>query len=676
MSIKIKISITIITMVVCSVLVVGGFALIKSSDTIENITDITMIDTNLQKADMINALIDSEMRKVALVAEQKEVKEILLNSANGQKTDPDTLSAFNQKLQKIVTDAGNLEHLFVVDKEGYIVADSDTKLIGQDMNDRAYTKYVLSSGQSTISDTLKSKSTGAYVTAFCYPVKEDNLLVGFVASAVLADSFINSLKNVTIMGTESSYAYLVDQEGTLLYHPTAEKIGQPVENEQIREVVSRLQAREVITPDSVEYQYQGKRKVASYRVIPKTNWILVVSGDMDEVMEPVTNVKKAISVMGIVIAIVALGLGLVISHRITSPILKLTQLINKTANLDLVFDESYLYLEKYKDEIGVITKATFQTRQVLREMIGKLQNVSHIIMSNAEKIEQLSEQILENANDNSATTEELSAGMQETAASSEEITATTTDINERVAAIARRAKEGSEVSGQITERAVTLKKDAGESTQNAKNLYEEVKGKMEQAIEDSNRIQQISVLADTILSITSQTNLLSLNAAIEAARAGEAGKGFTVVASEIRKLAEQSSHTASGIQEIVKNVYTAVENMRESSEAILNFIDQNVLKDYEKLTLISGQYDEDANYIRSIMSEFETSAEHLHDAVSSITIAMNEVATTINESSKGVQDIAEKTVEVVEKTMEETKIADENAAGAKELLELVERFKI
>lgn len=676
MSIKLKISIIIITMIICSVLFVGGFALVKSADTIENISDISMMDTNLQKADMINSLIDNEMRKLALVAEVREVTEILTKISGGDKADAGILADFNQKLQKIVTDAGNLEHLFIVDNKANIVADSDTKLIGTNLSDRAYASQVLTTGTSTISDTLKSKSTGAYIVVLCYPVKVNNQLIGFVASAVLADSFIDTLRNVKILGTKSSYAYLVDKEGTMLYHPTSEKIGLPVENEQIKEVVSRVQSGETVVPDSVDYTFQGNKKKAAYRIIPATDWIVVVTGDMEEVMQPVTNVKKAITVMGGFITIIALGLGLVISYRITSPILKLTELINKTANLDLVYDENYLYLGEYKDEIGIITRATFQTRKELREIIGKLQSVSHTVMSNAEKMELLSEQILENANDNSATTEELSAGMQETAAASEEITATTTEINERVAAIAKRAKEGSDVSDQITERAIKLKKDAGESTRNAKNLYEEVKVKMEKAIEDSNRIQQISVLADTILSITSQTNLLSLNAAIEAARAGESGKGFTVVASEIRKLAEQSSKTASGIHEIVKNVYTAVGDMRESSEAILTFIDQNVLKDYEKLTQISGQYNEDANYVQNIMSEFEISAEHLHDAVSSITIAMNEVATTINESSKGVQDIAEKTVDVVEKTMEETRIADENAAGATELLELVERFKI
>lgn len=676
MSIKLKISITIIIMIICSILFVGGFSLIKSSDTIETISKISMLDTNLYKADMMSVLIENEMRKIALVAEKKEVTELLTKVSNEEEVDHKILTDFNNKLQKIALDAGNLEHIFVVDSKANIVADSDISLIGNNLSDRAYANQVIVTGNSTISDTLKSKSTGAYIVVFCYPVKVKDQLLGFVASAVLADSFLDTLKDVKILGTKSSYSYLVDKEGTMLYHPTADKIGQPVENDQVKEVVKRVQAGAKVEPEAINYVFNGKRKEAAYRIIPETNWILVVTGDMEEVMQPVTNVKNSIIAMGSIIALIALIIGLMISNRITSPILKLTELINKTASLDLKYDESFLYLGKYKDEIGIITRATFQTRKVLSEIVGKLQDVSHTVMDNAEQMEKLSIQIQENANDNSATTEELSAGMQETAAASEEITATTTEINERVGAIAKKAKDGADVSNQITERAITLKKDAGESTKNAKALYEDVKDKMEKAIGDSNSIQQISILADTILSITSQTNLLALNAAIEAARAGEAGKGFTVVASEIRKLAEQSSKTAAGIHEIVKNVYTSVGDMRENSEAILTFIDQNVLQDYEKLMKISGQYNEDAIYIHNIMSEFETSAELLHNAVSSISIAMNEVAATINESSKGIQDIAEKNTDVVEKTLEETRIADENATGAAELLELVERFQI
>jgi len=576
----------------------------------------------------------------------------------------------------MVKDAGNLEHMFVVCAEGIIIADSDTKLLGQDFSEREYAKKLFSTGSPVISETIKSKSTGAYVIAFIYPVKVNDQLLGFVAAAVNAESIVNYLTDTKILNTESSYAYLVDEKGNMLYHPQKDKIGKAVENAQIKSVVEHVKKGEKVDPAIVDYDFQGKQKKAAYSIIPETNWTLVLTGDVGEIMLPVSNITKYILIIGLICLVLASLIGYILAKKISSPIVMLTELINKTANLDLKYDDSYEYLERNRDETGTIAKAMFQTRKVLREMAEKLIGVSHIVMENAAKMEKLSINIQENANDNSATTEQLSAGMQQTAASAEEITATTEEINSSVGAIADKAKEGTEVSCQITERADLLKQDALESTRNAKSIYEDVKVKMEEAIEESNTITQISVLANTILSITSQTNLLALNAAIEAARAGDAGRGFAVVADEIRKLAEQSSQTAAGIQGIVKNVYSSVGNMKDNSEAILSFVDKNVLKDYEKLIEVSEQYNSDAVFINKLMAEFETAASQLDTAVSNISTAMNEVAVTINEGAKGVQDIAEKTTDILDKTLMETKLADENLQGAKELLVLVERFKI
>lgn len=675
MSIRVKLSIAMILMIILSTLMMGGITVLKSADTVQNLTESAMSEITHGNSIIIEAMINKEIRNIELIADQKEVQDVLDRDENSEAL-TEIQNQLNAKLLHMVKDAGNIEHIFIVNNNGIIIADSDTKLIGTDINDRAYTRKVLSTKEYVISETLKSKSSGAYITAFVHPVTVNNRMVGFAAAAVTADSITKYLKNTRILETKSSYAYLVDEKGTMLYHPDSQKIGSPVENERIKSVVERVQKGEQVKPEIVQYDYQGKPKQAAYIIIPGTSWILTVTGDMGEIMAPVNEMIQYIVIIGIVLTILALGVGLYIAIRISSPIIKLTELINKTADLDLKYDERYLYLEKNRDETGIIAKAMFRTRSVLREMASKLIDVSRVILENAGRMEKLSIEIQENAHDNSATTQQLSAGMEETAASSEEITAAISEINTSVSTITSRVKSGAEISGQITKRANTLKIDAVESTKNTKAIYDNVKVKMEEAIKESNAITQISVLADTILSITSQTNLLALNAAIEAARAGEAGKGFAVVADEIRKLAEQSSVTAAGIQGIVKNVYSSVGNMKENSESILNFVDQNVLKDYEKLTKVSEQYNSDAEYINNLMAEFETSAGQLDVAVSSISTAMNEVAATVNESAKGVQDIAEKTTEIVDKTVSETKLADENSQGAKVLFGLVERFKI
>ena len=677
MKIRAKISIYLITLLVFWIAVMGIFTNLRATDIISSLTETSILELNKGDHDLIRGLIEKEARNMAIIAEQKDVQELLQRRQRGDTEGWAELQAgLNTRLQKLVKDAGNTEHIFIVDTAGIGIADSDTKLINTDFSSREYAIKVLTTGNPAISETLKSKSTGAYVIAFVHPVKSDGKLIGFVASAVYADSIVKYLEDSQIMGTKSSYAYIVDEKGNMLYHPTEDKIGNPVENAQIKDVVARVQRGEEVEAATVEYDFNGMPKKAAYSIIPETNWTLVLTGDVNEVMQPVKSMGLFTISIGIASVIIALLTSFVMSKKIAAPIIRVTELINKTAELDLKFDDKYTYLERSKDETGIMAKATFKTRKELREMAEKLISVSQTVLNNAEKLEKLSANVQENAYENSATTQQLSAGMEETAASSQEITATVSEIDSNVGTIAEKAKEGSDISNQITKRAITLKKESMESTDNAKAIYNNVRVKMEKAIEETNTISQIGLLAETILGITNQTNLLALNAAIEAARAGEAGRGFAVVADEIRKLADESSKTAAGIQGIVKNVYSSVGQMKESSESILSFIDQNVLADYEKLVKVSEQYSNDASVVNGLMSEFESAAKQLSVSVSNISTAMNEVAATINEGAKGVQDIAEKTADIVEKTQIEVKMADENTQGARELQALVEKFKI
>ncbi|OKP80626.1 chemotaxis protein [Paenibacillus helianthi] len=678
MKIRMKLSVLMIVVTLISTLLMGVFTYSKSTKTILNLTDTAMAQVNTNKAQTIEAMIDKEKRNMELVAGESEIAELLLKSEDGNlaRTGDPLQAEVNTKLQKIVKDAGNLEHMFVANMKGIGIADSDTKLVGTDFSERNYTKNVMKTAGPVISETLKSKSTGAYVLAFVHPVTSGGKMIGFVASAVNANSIIKYLSDAKVANAPSSYAYLVDETGNILFHPDETKIGTAIENAQIKAVVEKIKAGEKVADGNVQYTYKGAEKKAAFTVLPVTNWTLVLTGDLGEIMKPVDNMTNYIILLGIGCLLLTLLVGITVATRISSPIIKLTEMINRTAELDLKYDSQYEYLLKNKDETGTIAKAMFHTRSVLREMAGSLVTISAKVLDNAEMLEKLSDDVRENAHDNSATTEQLSAGMEETAASTQEMSAAIHEIESNVRSISGRVKEGAGVSGQITERALALQHDATESIDNAKRIYESVRVEMEKAIKQSGSIHEINVLADTILSITSQTNLLALNAAIEAARAGEAGRGFAVVAGEIRKLAEKSSETAAGIQGVVKNVYSSVEQMKDNSEAILEFIDHNVLGDYERLAEVSEQYNSDASAIDELMNQFGEAADHLSETVSSVAIAINEVAATVNEGAIGVQDIAEKTADIVEKTLHEATMADENTQSAKELQGLVEKFKI
>ena len=675
MSIRKKLSLLLIVVVILSVGFMGVFAYLNAANSVTDITKVSMVDLTKSGISLISTLIANETKNAEYIAGLKET-EVFMSAGSNSHAAGRQKDELVERLISIVGKTDIYEHLFIFDNSGVIVADSDEKLIGTDISDRDYVVKSLQTGESAVSETLVSKSSGAFIIVFTSPVVLDGKLEGFVGAAVYARAFIPYLTSMQVLETKSSYAYLVDEKGVMLYHPTADKVGLPVENELINGVVKRVMNGEEVSTTSEEYLYKNVMKLSAYGVVPETRWTLVLTGDKDEVLAPVNAMGLFVLGYGLIAVIGALIASLVSTNLMINPIRKLTELVDKTAKLDLKYDEKYAHLVNKKDETGLISRSVFNTRKVLRETIGELKSVSALLAENADSLKRLSSQVQDNANDNSATAQELSAGMEETSASSEEITATVNEVDDEIRRIAQRAQEGALVSGQITDRAGGLKSQSQSSAGSARNLFEKVKADMEKAIQESGTIKQIGSLTDTILDITEQTNLLALNAAIEAARAGNAGRGFAVVAEEIRKLADESSGTAAGIQELVGGVVRAVENMRNQSELMLKFLEESVLRDYKKMVGLGEQYNKDAESINELMSQFETASHNLDQAMSNIAKAIGEVTVTIQEGARGVEDIAQKTTAIVDKTVDLTKMAEDNNRGAESLKLLVSRFKI
>ena len=196
------------------------------------------------------------------------------------------------------------------------------------------------------------------------------------------------------------------------------------------------------------------------------------------------------------------------------------------------------------------------------------------------------------------------------------------------------------------------------------------------AIDQAQAVAQIELLAQAILQITEQTNLLSLNAAIEAARAGEAGKGFAVVADEIRKLADQSSRTAGDIKNIVNKVNHSVDALTESAGVLLDFVDKDVLNDYKKLIDTGSQYCDDSEKFSNMMSEFNQSSKQMNSSVSTIVMAVEQVTKSVNESAVGVENITVKTADIVEEFSKVEASTKQNLVSSQRLKEQVTKFTL
>lgn len=357
--------------------------------------------------------------------------------------------------------------------------------------------------------------------------------------------------------------------------------------------------------------------------------------------------KISSAIIILIIAAVLLGafMALAIIISITRPLARLKKLLGELASKG--GDLTQTIEIKSKDEIGELATAVNQFIQNIRTIIQEVNLRADGVEEASTKVSEYLNDLSSNIEDSSATVEELSAGMEETAAATQEVNASSEEIGNAIVSIAQRAQQGAVSAAEISQRAGKLKKSALESQKNAENIYGKTKSELESAIKQSEAITQIYVLSDTILEISDQTNLLALNAAIEAARAGEAGKGFSVVADEIRKLAESSKNTVNEIQRVTAEVVSSVGNLSGSSRTIMEFFDTVVAKDYSELVVTGENYGNDGEFVDSLVCDFSAATEEMTATIDGINKAIADVAATVNEGASGTQNIAEKIGEIV-----------------------------
>lgn len=439
------------------------------------------------------------------------------------------------------------------------------------------------------------------------------------------DGYANNLSGVKLEGMDSAYMYVVKNDGTMLYHPTKEKVGQSVENAVIKGVVQQLQDGKKPETAVVEYVFNGTTKYSAYTILNNEN-ILVLTADESEALAGITTVTGVAIGISAIVVLIAIIISFIMGRRLMRPLVKVSTIIEDVANGNIEADFSGV--KESNDEIGLIIGKMKELTQSLGSIVGKIRNSSDTMSSNSYELNDTSSQTL-------AANNEISKAVEDVAEGSTGMAASISKINENLLEMSNETKDINASVDEIKNQTVAVQdsskimNDKIKSMQDSSHKMDEGISAISKRIETVNTtVDKVSNIVSVIEEISSETNLLSLNASIEAARAGDAGKGFAVVAQEIRVLSDNTNTELENIKQIISSL---VEECRYCVQASGTIVEDNA-KQKEEIKAVLDEFG-------SLDEQIQKTAEKA-DEIEELVTAMIELNDDITKSSNSLTDVS------------------------------------
>lgn len=482
--------------------------------------------------------------------------------------------------------------------------------------------FVLRGAQSQIRSSVK---TTMMDMAESSDMLVENAMSTLNQDQLTYDAYAFLLKDVKIKNVDSSYVYLVNEDGTMLYHPTEEKVGQPVENVVVTGLVKQLQNGEHPGNAVVDYDFHGTAKYAAYCIM-SNNDIVVVSADESDVLSGLHQVSA--TAFGVLVGsvLVMCVIAYIVGKRMAKPLVKLGNVVEQMAegNLNASFDG----VKDSNDEIGLIKVRMQHMATMLSDIVEKIREASDHMTASSWELNETSEQTL-SANG------EISRAVQDVAEGSTNMATSIMDINDNLGTMSSETQVIDSSVHEIKKQAAIVQESSQMMSDKMRNMRESSVRMDEGIATISERIRKVNEVVDKVREIVSvieeisgQTNLLSLNASIEAARAGDAGRGFAVVAEEIRVLSDNTSEQLENIKQIISELISECSECVKASE---NIVEDNAAQKEE---------------ISYVLTEFGTLDEQIGltadkaEEIKKLVETMVELNGNITQSSGGLTDVS------------------------------------
>lgn len=482
--------------------------------------------------------------------------------------------------------------------------------------------FILESSKKQITDSVKHTMVDVVNTTSKIM---ENEISNSGADDLDYDGYANNLSDVKLEGMDSAYMYVVQNDGTMLYHPTKEKVGQPVENAVIKGVVNQLKDGKKPGTTVVEYDFNGTTKYSAYTILNNEN-ILVLTADESEALAGITIVTGVAVGICTVVMLLAIIITFILGRRLMRPLVKVSTIIEEIANGDINAD--FGMVKESNDEIGLIIEKMKELTQSLGNIVGRIRNSSDTMSANSYELNDTSSQTL-------AANNEISKAVEDVAEGSTGMASSISKINENLEEMSRETKDINESVDEIRNQTAAVQdsskimNDKIKSMQDSSHKMDDGISAISKRIETVNAtVDKVSNIVSVIEEISSETNLLSLNASIEAARAGDAGKGFAVVAQEIRVLSDNTNTELENIKQIISSL---VEECRYCVQASGTIVEDNA-KQKEEIKAVLDEFG-------ALDEQIQKTAEKA-DEIEELVTAMIELNDDITKNSNSLTDVS------------------------------------
>jgi methyl-accepting chemotaxis protein len=660
---KITLQIALLLIIVCSIL--GAVSYHSSSKALEDSINSSLQARAVESSNLINATLQQEVKVMIEMADRSEIK-----SMNVQEQIP-VLASQTKKLQYISLDIMQTNGLIYYPDGSKSQIDLSIKT-----QDNKYLKDALN-GIPSISDPV-TNIEGDQIIAIAVPIRDNGDRITGVLISNMSMNKLNEIVQKTKVGN-SGYCFIINKDGTkvadknlklvLNRDNTLKDVKKDPSLKQLAALEKKMIKGEI---GSGYYVENGKDMFMAYAPVSNIGWSLALTMPKNEIFYAANKIKNDTIIITLIFILIGIFMGTLISKSIKEPLLKIKKYAKELSECNL----SHRIQIKGKDEFGQTADSLNAAIDIVGEILYCVKEESKNTLDSTKDINDLFIKVHERVQMIFETSEEISANMQESSAAIEEVALKAINVKEEIHNTVEESNQGLDLANNIKNKATQIKLDTEMSRLRIKDVYLESSNKVNKALEQAKEAKKISTIAEEIRDIAKKTKILALNATIEAAKAGDHGRGFSVVASEVRKLAEQSAASVADIQGSVRGVLASVGELADSAEYILKVMENEVLNSYEKTINISEEYKNDGERLQKVIERFSQLSQNMNVSIERISKSMEELSLSVNNCSESSRNIADNIGNVRKENQNVAYKSGHNAQSAESLLMLVNEFKI